>query len=260
MADSRSEAGVIGQYAQSAATPHKVCENSMGSMQAIGGAIQLVEYPHHSSDLELDGLADVATVAASELWSKTPTLFADGSAVRLCLDGDDRRKLAVMPLRLSEQWKSVRAMAQGGLTGTPADLVPILRFDYSHTGGATATLINALRDTRFSQSSEMSAKVEHGGNTFGRKTNAAVDKSDQIPDEFPMTFRPFLAGGCDFTVTVQIGVDIDPHRGTVTLKPLGGEIDLAEAAAVRLVKEKATEHLAAASAEGVLVIGGSPAQ
>lgn len=146
-------------------------------------------------------------------------IFYDEERVVFVTSLADRRDRAVCELVKSEPyiWLASKPNAQN-----QKDFVRTLRILLRGCLDASSTLIQLVRDLKFSTNGEVEGSIQHGNESMGRKIANQVTGQGAIPEEVTLRVRVFE--NHPFQTTIACALEILPAEGAFRLTPYPLEI------------------------------------
>lgn len=156
--------------------------------------------------------------------------------VVVVLDDDTRRDFAKLKLEYSKAFAALRRISAG---------VQLEQFQFARLlkveldGCVPATLSQVVRSLKFARNEEGESDLQHGKSTLGRRVEANITGSGDIPEEFVVSTNVYANVLQDDTRQVRVSIDIDLEEHKFGLSVIGDELSMA----VLLTQETLSERL-----------------
>lgn len=189
-----------------------------------GDEFAFEDIPAPDRKITLRGIDDIVELCRDKTIAPAPEVYHSGDAIRVVLNREDRREVAVMALTKSERFESMVALRKG-TSFSVKDAIRFLRVDLHSSGQGVGELIAGLRRVDFSRSSGTQRTTEHGRETLGRQVEAAIQQTDRVPEDFKATVPVFTNPGLKgITCTLRCAINIDLDNEKIEISTLADEI------------------------------------
>lgn len=189
-----------------------------------GEKFQFEDVPAPDRKIALRGLDDIVELCQDKAIAPAPEIYHSSDAIRVVLNREDRREVAVMQLTKSERFESMVGL-RSGRSFNVKDAIRFLRVDLHSTGQGVGELIAGLRRVDFSRQSGTQRTTEHGRETLGRQVESAIQQTDRVPEDFKVSVPVFTNPGLKgITCTMRCAVDIDLDNEKIVISTLADEV------------------------------------
>ncbi|MHB8953527.1 MAG: hypothetical protein ACYC4U_11205 [Pirellulaceae bacterium] len=171
--------------------------------------------------------------AFAEFGGASGSVWHGRDSIVALVDNTDRREAAVLKLRHSDQFLSLKALPK---SFSQRDLILFLKRNLA--GAVDDTYIAIFSKIDFQKREEGTSKVAHGDESLGKSVHASVTGSSDIPKFITATVLVYSNPDVRVPVTIRMSVDIDIQRCMIDLTPLPDEIENAILAAQGEIGER----------------------
>ncbi|GJM43460.1 MAG: hypothetical protein DHS20C21_03020 [Gemmatimonadota bacterium] len=173
----------------------------------------------------LDSFEDVLALVENEDLAPNPEVYFSESSIWVVLNSEDMRECAILDLRESRRFQTIRALESEPRSFTPKEAVKFIRYELH--GVNADSIVAALGRVDFTRRSEGRNHVEHGKESLGRSVEAQVQQADKVPDTFEVTVPVFTNSGVRHTAIVRCGLYLDLEAERVEIRVLTDEVQFA---------------------------------
>ena len=199
-----------------------------------GDKVETIDLPPVRRRATFDSFSDVVNLSLDKAVCPEPEIYVGEDSIFVFTDRNSRTEAVRMRLQVSHPFAAMEALARS-LTGsgfTPKALIRHLRFELPLPG--FAPLLKSLAKVDFARRSDGKQTVSHGRESLGRQVEAVVQGVEQIPETVHVTCPVFANGGLRemSEAEIEVGVFIDVDKETIELRPIAGELEMAQRTAV----------------------------
>lgn len=218
---------------------------------AIKGTLVEHPLPPPRKKHQVFSVRDLARLAAA--CPQTAAVWHNHHAVVLQFDRGDGRDHATLILDKTRVWAAVEKLE--GRQFTQEDLVSFLRIDLA--GQAPAEVLAAVRNVKFSASTETASDLQHASHTLGNSVELQVSGARDLPEQFRVRGQVYRNAIGEFWCDVAVGLDVLHGAKKFRLTVLGDQVANVLGEAQAEVANELREELQAAGAADVPVYWGS---
>ena len=149
-------------------------------------------------------------------------------------DNLDRRDFAELPLKISEPTAWLLDQSKKPLR--QSEIVRALRIVFRAHTSRDSTLLQLLRQLKFTSNGAAEGAIRHGEESLGRSIVNAVTGQDAIPEQTFLSF-PFFSN-VPSNVTLEVAVEINASEQVFFLTPMPGELERGKKIALETIAEQ----------------------
>ncbi len=204
---------------------HSIPGDEHSVLIAQGGKHEIHELPPGRRRHLLTSIDDV--LLAVKTWGAASSVWVSLNAVIVCLEDQDRRDIATMPMSPSAQFASLECL--------PARLqqAGIIRWLKVNMAGAVRDdLVPTFRKIDFKRKNDGTKSIDHGSESLGYQVEASVKGANDIPEFISATIHVHQDKTLSKPRTIRLSLDIDVNHEQFELTPLPDELEIASQDAV----------------------------